>query len=331
MTTFRALRTVKDTDGNFHRSVVDRDTSELPPGELLVKVHYSSLNYKDALSASGAPGVTRNYPHTPGIDVAGTVVSSTHDSFDSGDEVIAIGFDLGMNTDGGFGQMVQIPSGWAIPLPDGLTLRESMILGTAGFTAALCIHKLQLAGMTTDYGPVLVTGATGGVGSVAIRILSQSGYDTHAASGKIDQTEYLKSLGASEVISREEILDGSHRPLQREKWGGVIDTVGGDILMNAIKSLRYGASLAACGLVLSPAFQGSVLPFILRHVNLLGVDSVELPLEKKLQIWKKLAGPWKLSDLDSLATLLTLDTLSTAIDRILEGKMVGRGLVDLQT
>ena len=281
MTSFRALRVERSDEGSFTRSVVERDTADLPPGELLIDVHYSSLNYKDALSSTGAPGVTRNYPHTPGIDVAGVVVESENSSFQPGDSVIAIGFDLGMDTDGGFGQRVRIPGNWALPLPEGLTLRESMILGTAGFTAALCIAKLESVGMSVNDGPVLVTGSTGGVGSVAVKLLSQNGYETHAVTGKPEQADFLKSLGASAVMSREDALDGSNRPLQRETWGGVVDTVGGEMLMNAIKALRYGRSLAACGLVSSPAFNGTVLPFILRHVNLLGVDSVELPIANK--------------------------------------------------
>ncbi|MXW53568.1 MAG: YhdH/YhfP family quinone oxidoreductase [Gammaproteobacteria bacterium] len=329
MTSFQALRVEKSDDGSFKRTVQERTVDELPPGDLLIDVRYSSLNYKDALSATGAPGVTRNYPHTPGIDVAGVVLDSQSEGFREGDEVIAIGFDLGMDTDGGFAQRVRIPATWALPLPAGLSLRESMILGTAGFTAALCIHKLEDAGMRPGHGPVLVTGATGGVGSVAVHLLSSLGYQAFAASGKSSQTEFLKALGAHEVLSREDVSNDSHRPLQREKWAGVVDTVGGDMMMNAIKALNYGASLAACGLVQSPTFTGTVLPFILRHVNLLGVDSVELPLDQKATIWDKLSSNWKIDSLESLATVLSLETLSDCIDKILEGKMVGRGLVDL--
>ena len=214
-------------------------------------------------------------------------------------------------------------------MPAGLDLRSSMILGTAGFTAALCVDKLEKAGMTADGGPVLVTGATGGVGSVAVKLLAKLGYEVHAGTGKADRHDYLQELGASTVVSREDLAAGADRPLGRETWGGVVDTVGGVILVNALKSLRYGASLAACGLVASPEIPGTVFPFILRHVNLLGIDSVELPLADKAAIWAKLAGPWKLDALDELVEPLTLDTLSGAIDRILAGEMVGRGLVDL--
>ena len=325
---FRAFRVDKTEDRRFPRSVVARNDSELPDGELLIDVAYSSLNYKDALSATGNPGVTRNFPHTPGIDAAGTVVESSAEGFAPGREVVVIGFDLGMNTSGGFSQRIRVPAAWAVAMPDGLDARTSMILGTAGFTAALCIDKLEQAGMGPEGGPVLVTGATGGVGSVAVKLLAKLGYEVHAGTGKADRHDYLRDLGASVVVSRDDLLAGAERPLGRETWGGAVDTVGGQILVNAVKSLRYGASLAACGLVASPEIPASVFPFILRHVNLLGVDSVELPVAGKARIWGKLAGPWQLDGLEELVEPLTLDTLSPAIDRILAGKMVGRGLLD---
>ena len=329
MSAFRAFRVAKTESRQFPRSIEQRDTDDLPPGELLIDVAYSSLNYKDALSATGNPGVTRNFPHTPGIDAAGVVAESSVGDFQPGDAVIVIGFDLGMNTPGGFGQKIRVPAAWAVPMPGGLDARTSMILGTAGFTAALCIHKLEAAGMAPAGGPVLVTGATGGVGSVAVKLLAKLGYEVHAATGKAQQHDFLKGLGAAAVLDRDALLAGADRPLLKETWGGVVDTVGGEILVNAVKSLRYGQSLAACGLVASPNIPATVLPFILRHVNLLGVDSVELPLPQKAEIWGKLAGAWQLDGLEALATPLTLDTLSDAIDRILAGEMVGRGLVDL--
>ena len=330
MTSFRAFRVEKTADRRFLRSIVERDSAELPVGELLIDVAYSSLNYKDALSATGNPGVTRNFPHTPGIDAAGTVEESRSDAFAIGDEVIVVGFDLGMNTAGGFGQKIRVPAAWAVPMPVGLDVRSSMILGTAGFTAALGVHKLEAGGMTPNGGPVLVTGATGGVGSVAVKLLAQLGYEVHAVTGKPDQHDFLRSLGAKELLSREDALQGAERPLGRPTWGGVVDTVGGQILVNAVKSLRYAASLAACGLVASPDIPATVLPFILRHVNLLGIDSAELPQPQKAEIWNKLAGPWHLDGLEYLAAPLKLETLSDAIDRILAGKMVGRGLVDMK-
>jgi alcohol dehydrogenase len=318
---------VEKTDAGFTRSVVERGLDDLPEGEILIDVRFSSLNYKDALSATGNPGVTRNFPHTPGIDAAGVVLESSSADLTPGSEVIVIGFDLGMGTAGGFGQRIRVPAGWVVKLPAGLGLKESMILGTAGFTAALCLHKLEAAGMTPAGGPVLVTGATGGVGSVAVMLLAKLGYEIAAVTGKSAQHEFLRGLGVSRILTREEAREGADRGMLKETWGGAIDTVGGEILFNAVKGLRYGASLAACGLVDSPAIPATVLPFILRNVNLLGVDSVQFPLSGKQEIWEKLAGPWKLEGLATLSELLTLDTLSEAIDRILAGKMVGRGLL----
>lgn len=333
MTSFRAFLVEKtEIEGRrpeFSRSVIERDVAGLPEGDVLIDVAYSSLNYKDALSATGNPGVTRRFPHTPGIDAAGTVVESTAAGISAGDAVIVIGFDLGMNTSGGFAGRIRVPAGWVVPMPDGLDVRSSMILGTAGFTAALCVHKLEAAGMTPAGGPVLVTGATGGVGSVAVKLLAHLGYEVHAVTGKQARHDFLRGLGAAEVLGRDAALAGAERPMLRETWGGVVDTVGGQILVNALKSLRYAQSLAACGLVASAEIPATVLPFILRHVNLLGIDSVELPLPQKVEIWGKLAGSWKLAGLEDLVAPLTLDTLSDAIDRILAGAMVGRGLVDL--
>ena len=328
MSAFKAFW-VEKGEKAFATSIISRDVDELPAGDLLVEVRYSSLNYKDGLSATGRPGVTRNYPHTPGIDAAGIVLESSVDTFSPGDEIIAIGFDLGMNTPGGFGQRIRIPAGWATPLPVGLTLEQSMVLGTAGFTAALCVDKLEGVGMTPASGPVLVTGATGGVGSVAVMLLSQLGYTVHAVTGKPLQHGFLRDIGATEIVSREAALEGANRPLLRETWGGAVDTVGGDILFNAVKSLKYGASLAACGLVASPAFSGTVLPFILRHVNLLGIDSVELAIERKTALWRKLGGDWKMDELDALKRPLRLEGLSSAINSILAGEMVGRSVLDL--
>jgi len=329
MSEFQAFL-VEKTDAGFSRSIVARSVDDLPPGDVLIEVRFSSLNFKDGLSATGNPGVTRKFPHTPGIDAAGVVLESADARFKAGDEVIVIGFDLGMNTPGGYGRRIRVPAGWVVARPQGLTLHESMILGTAGFTAALAVHKLEHAGLTPAAGPVLVTGATGGVGSVAVRLLAHLGYEVVAVTGKPEQQGFLEALGAARILSRDEARAGSDRPLLQESWGGVVDTVGGEILFNAVKSLRYGCSLAACGLVDSPAIPATVLPFILRHVNLLGVDSVQLPIEQKTTIWHKLAGPWYLSGLEQLEERLTLETLSDAIDRILAGRMVGRGVVHLE-
>lgn len=325
--TFKAFQ-VDKTETGYRRAIVTREDAQLPEGDLLIQVQYSSLNYKDGLSATGNPGVTRRFPHTPGIDAAGVVLDSATDEFAEGDEIIAIGFDLGMNTWGGFAERIRIPAAWAVKLPKGLSLHESMILGTAGFTAAACVLKLEQAGMTPASGPVLVTGATGGVGSVAVKLLAKLGYEVTAVTGKDDQHAFLRSLGASDILSREALAEGSERVLLAERWGGVVDTVGGAMLVSAVKGLRYGCSLAACGMVASPSFEASVFPFILRHVNLLGVDSVQLPLAQKAHIWHLLANDWHLH-LADLEEPLTLETLSGAMDRILVGNMVGRGVVHL--
>jgi alcohol dehydrogenase len=324
---FRAFR-VEKNDSGFVRSVTQRDVEDLPDGEVLIDVQYSSLNYKDALSATGNPGVTRVFPHTPGIDAAGLVVASSDTAFAQGDAVVVIGFDLGMGTSGGFAERIRVPANWVVKLPDGLSARESMRIGTAGFTAAECVQKLEQAGMTPASGPVLVTGATGGVGSVAVKLLATLGYEVAAVTGKPQQHDFLRGLGATEFLTREEAAAGADKPMLAERWGGVVDTVGGDILFNGVKSLRYGCSLAACGLVAAPQFSASVLPFILRHVNLLGVDSVQLPIAEKTALWSRLATTWKM-DLTDLEEVLSLNDLSAAIDRILVGEMVGRGVLDL--
>ncbi len=325
---FSAFWVEKEEDG-FKRSIIQREIDDLPPGEVLIDVHYSSLNYKDALSATGNPGVTRNFPHTPGIDAAGEVVASQAADIAVGDQVIVIGFDLGMNTPGGFAQRVRVPAGWVVKMPQGLTPHTAMLLGTAGFTAAACIDKLESAGMRQDGGPVLVTGATGGVGSVAVSLLAHLGYEVAAVTGKAAQHNWLRQLGATHIMSRDEANADAKKPLLAERWGGVVDTVGGTMLFNAVKSLRYGCSLAACGLVGGADIPATVLPFLLRNVNLLGVDSVELPLVEKSRIWQRLATQWRI-DLSPLEETLTLETLSAAIDRILAGDMVGRGVVKLQ-
>jgi len=328
MARFKALQT-NETDGRFETSVIERDTNDLPAGEVLIRVSFSSLNYKDALSASGNRGVTRNFPHTPGIDAAGTVAESSVSDFAVGDEVIVTGYDLGMNTSGGFGQYIRVPAAWVIKRPVGLSLREAMALGTAGLTAALCIDKLEQAGLEPTDSPILVTGATGGVGSIAIALLSKLGYRVAAVTGKAEQGDFLRKLGATEIVERSALQAGTEKPLLKEQWAGAVDTVGGDILFNAVKSLRRGGSVACCGLTAGTNFQASVLPFILRGVNLLGVDSVEIPLVVKASMWDKLSVQWKLPNLDDLVQEISLDQLPEAIERTLAGQQTGRILVRL--
>lgn len=331
MEKFKALVITETRGGRFAGEIKERDVSDLPEGEVLIQVHYSSLNYKDALSANGNKGVSRSFPHTPGVDAAGVVVSSESDTLSEGDEVIVTGYDLGMNTSGGFGQMIRVPANWVVKCPAGLSLRESMILGTAGFTAALCVDKLIRNGVTPKSGKVLVTGATGGVGIVAIALLSKLGYQVTASTGKESEHSLLFSMGAKEIIDRSTISDENRRPLLSEDWAGAVDVVGGDTLFNVVKSLNYGGSVAACGLVQSPVFHASVLPFILRGVNLLGIDSVQLPLSTKAAVWKKLASEWKLSNLEEISTDIGFAELEASLAQVLNGHATGRFVLKLDS
>ena len=283
MSTYKAFEVREETEKNFVGTIVEKSALELAEGSVSIEVCYSSVNYKDALSASGSKAVTREYPHVPGIDAAGTVLASTDSNFAVGDEVVVTGYDLGMNTAGGFGQQVTVPGGWVTKLPVGLSLRDSMVLGTAGLTAGLCVNKLLLNGITPEAGKVLVTGATGGVGIIACALLVKLGFEVVASTGKLAETAKLTALGVSEVISREAFSEENPRPMLKESYAAAVDVAGGTTLVNVIKSLSYGGSVAACGLVDSPALSATVLPFILRGVNLLGVDSVELPLAQKQQ------------------------------------------------
>ena len=326
---FKAMVVSETAEKSFNREIREKNISDLPAGELIVEVKYSSLNYKDALSATGNKGVTRKYPHTPGIDAAGVVVDSSTRSVSVGEEVIVTGFDLGMNTCGGFGQYISIPSGWAVRLPKELNLRESMAYGTAGLTAALCVLRLTAGGLNKDNGEVLVTGATGGVGSVAVSILARLGFEVVAATGKAGETEYLTKLGARSVISRDEANDTSGRPLQKPRWAGVVDTVGGNILATALKTTKYGGLVAACGNAMSHELNMNIFPFILRGVSLLGVDSVEVPMRARELAWKKLATEWRIDLSDHLVTECSLAELNPKINAILKGEVRGRVVVDL--
>jgi len=329
MTQFNALWVSKTPSGGVVREIIQRDTDELPPGELLIRVKYSSLNYKDALSASGHAGITKNYPHTPGIDAAGIVEQSQTADFGEGDEVIVTGYDLGMDTAGGFGQYIRVPANWAVKRPEGLTLRDSMCLGTAGLTAAMCLDKLQHTGLAPGSGQVLVTGASGGVGSIAVALLGGQGYQVAAMTGKSGQEEFLGQLGAAQVLPRSLLLEGTEKPLLKQQWAGAVDCVGGNILFNLVKSIRHDGSVACCGMTGGVGFNGNVLPFILRGVNLLGVDSVEQPQAYKSLIWQRLAGDWHVPYLESLIREIELSALANEIEKILKGQQIGRTLVRL--
>ncbi|MBT1071520.1 YhdH/YhfP family quinone oxidoreductase [Pelotalea chapellei] len=327
--TFRALVVEKTGDRQFLRSVREKSIEDLSAGDLVVQVHYSSLNYKDALSATGHPGVTRQFPHTPGIDAAGEVVSCTNGAFDPGDKVLVTGHDLGMETDGGFGQYIRVPSNWAIKLPVGLTLREAMALGTAGFTAALSVLKLERNGVKPESGDVVVTGATGGVGSMAVSILAAAGYRVVAVTGKEDRHEFLMKCGAAEVVSRDQIVAGAEKALLPERWAGAVEVSGGALLSAVLKSTRYGGTVTCCGMVGSPELPVNVYPFILRGVSLVGIDSVNCPTETRREIWQRLAAQWKPARLEELVAEQTLSGLEPAIQAMLDGSITGRVVVNL--
>lgn len=326
MQNFRALR-VSEENGAFVARVIQRSADELPAGDVVIRVEYSSLNYKDALSLSGNKGVTRKYPHTPGIDAAGVVLSSSTSRFEAGDRVIVTGYDLGMNTDGGYGEVIRVPAAWVVPLPSSLDTRGAMSLGTAGLTAALCVDSLLQVGIAPEQGEVLVTGATGGVGSIALMLLAQQGFRVVAGSGKADRIDWLKSLGAVEVIGRDALLAGVDKAMLKERWAAAVDTVGGDILFNAVKATKYGGSVACCGMTAGANFNANVFPFILRGVNLLGVDSVETPLDVKLQMWDILANEWRLTKLAGVVEEISLEQVPDYAARILKGGIAGRVLV----
>jgi putative YhdH/YhfP family quinone oxidoreductase len=326
---FKALVVRENEQGTFTRQIEERSTDDLPEGGLLVRVRWSSLNYKDALSASGNKGVTKKYPHTPGIDAAGEVVSCADGKFREGDKVIVTGYDFGMNTPGGYGEYIRIPSSWALPLPDGLTMRESMSLGTAGLTAALCVMGLMHMGVTPERGAAAVTGATGGVSSIAISILAAEGFETAAVTGKKELEPFLKSLGATRIITRDEFLAGAEKPLMKPVWACGVDVLGGGALSAMLKSVKYGGAVSCCGLALSPELNINVFPFILRGVSLLGIDSVECPLEKRKTAWELLGGKWKPKNLAFLTTETVPENLETLIQNMLSGKTSGRVVVKL--
>lgn len=324
---FQALVVEESMPDEFTRSIQERSLNDLPEGDVVIRVCFSSLNYKDALSATGNKGVTRTFPHTPGIDAAGVVETSSDEAFRPGDPVIVTSYDLGMNTPGGFGQYIRVPADWVVPLPDSLTLEESMILGTAGFTAAMSVERL-VPGLDTGNGPVLVTGATGGVGSLACAILVKLGYEVSAVSGKPDDG-FLSSLGVNEVIPRQTFLDNAAPPLLKARWAGVVDTVGGDILATAIKATQESGIVTCCGLVASPNLPITVFPFILRGVSLVGIDSQHCPMPLRRDLWDCLANDWKPEIPEVLTEKIGLDGLESCIGKILTGRLKGRTLVDL--
>ncbi|KAB2808742.1 MAG: YhdH/YhfP family quinone oxidoreductase, partial [Paludibacter sp.] len=323
---YKALLTEESSEG--FKSVVTMLNSDdfLPEGEVLVRVHYSSLNYKDALSATGNKGVTKHYPHTPGIDAAGVVEESSVPEVEVGRKVIVTGFDLGMNTPGGMGQLIRVPASWIVALPDELSLKEAMIFGTAGFTAAISVGKLRDKIQPAD-GPVLVSGATGGVGSMAVAMLAQLGYQVHAISGKESESEFLTAIGASRVLPRSEFQEPNPKPLLPGRFAGAIDTVGGEILVNMIKSVQQDGLVTTCGSVSSTSLQLNVFPFILRAVSLVGISAQNYPAGLRPALWKQLAGEFKPGQLLKMYNEIRLDEVPAAVEEILKGKLKGRTII----
>lgn len=307
--------------------ITRRPVGELASGEVLVRVRYSSLNYKDALAATGNPGVARKFPHVPGIDAAGIVEESSSPEFPVGTEVIATGHELGVERWGGWAEYVRVPAEWLVRRPHGLTLEESMILGTAGFTAAQCLLAVRTHGVRPPDGDIVVTGATGGVGSIAVKLFAGQGYRVVAVSGKADRKAWLMEQGAAEVVDRSALADTSSRPLLSARWAGAVDTVGGQTLANVIRAMKHRGCVAACGVVGGAELPLTVFPFILRGVTLAGIDSAWCPDDRRRVIWELLSSTWKPKDLASLAEFVDLDQVGTAVPKILAGQITGRVVV----
>ncbi len=326
--TFRAFVVNKTSDG-FTAGMQELTQADLPAGEVLVQVAYSSVNYKDGLASTPDGKVVRNYPFVPGIDLAGTVVESSDPQYKEGDEVLVTGYELGVSHYGGFSEYARVKSAWLVPLPQALTLKDAMHYGTAGFTAALSVHQLEQMGLKPANGPVLITGATGGVGSIAIGILKRRGYTVVASTGKESEHDYLKQLGADDIISRAVTSAESNRPLEKEQWAGSVDAVGGSTLAYLIRTTKYGGSIAACGNTGGVNVNTSVFPFILRGVNLLGIDSVNCPMSLRRELWEHLASDYRPTTLSSIGHETPFAELPNALATILKGGMRGRAVIAL--
>lgn len=326
---FKALLVEKDEDGNTHASVESIDDSRLPQADVKVDVEYSTVNYKDGLCLGPGGGLVREYPHVPGIDFAGTVAESTDTRYAAGDKVVLTGWRVGEVWWGGYAQRACVKSDWLVPLPQGLTTRQAMAVGTAGLTAMLAVMALQDHNLQKDKGPVLVSGAAGGVGSVAVALLHSMGYEVAAITGRPDTAQYLKQLGASQIIERDSINETVKRPLEKETWAGCIDAVGGDMLARILGQLNYGASVASVGLAGGSHLPATVIPFLLRGVNILGIDSVMQPFENRQRAWRLIAEHLPMEKLDSIVQDATLQDLPTLGKSILKGQVRGRVVVDV--
>ncbi len=325
----RCLLVSKQNDGAIQRRIATIPESDLPTGDVLLRVQYSSLNYKDALAATGHPGVVSHFPHVPGIDAVGTVVESSSPKFQPGDIAIVTSFELGAGRWGAYAELIRVPADWVIPLPRGLTPRESMILGTAGITAALSLEAILRQEIQPTAGEVVVTGASGGVGTLAVALLAQAGFRVSAVSGKPAAADLLRQLGATEILPRESVTDQSGKPLLRARWAAAVDTVGGTMLSTLLRTTHERGCVTACGLVGGMELPLSVYPFILRGVTLAGINSATYPAKDRPALWAKLAGPWKPKLLDHLATEVSLSDLEPKIQDILAGRVIGRVVVKI--
>ena len=328
---FRALVVDKAEDGTISQAIQTLDDDRLPAdGDVTVAVEYSTLNYKDGLCVNGTGGLVRTFPHVPGIDFAGTVETSADDRYKPGDQVVLTGWRVGEAWWGGYAEKAKVKADWLVPLPGGLTTRQAMAVGTAGFTSMLAVMALEDHGLTPDKGEVLVTGAAGGVGSVATAILAKRGYKVAAVTGRPEQEAYLKDLGASRIVPREDLSTPSGRPLDKEVWAGCVDAVGGAMLATLLPQMKYGGSVAAVGLAGGPKLETTVIPFLLRGVNLLGIDSVMQPVENRRKAWQRIVHDLPLGKLDTMIQDAKLDDLPKLGRDILKGQIKGRVVVDIR-
>ncbi len=326
----KALVVRKEGDEKPVAAVEDITEDMLPEADVTVAVDYSTVNYKDGLCIGPGGGLVRKYPHVPGIDFAGTVEASSDDRYKPGDKVVLTGWRVGEAHWGGYAQKARVKADWLVPLPEGLDTRQAMAVGTAGLTAMLAVMALEDQGMEKDHGPVLVTGAAGGVGSVATAILANLGYEVAAVTGRLDQADYLKSLGASEIVARDELTEVTRKPLESERWAGCVDAVGGAMLGRVLKQMKYGTSVAAIGLAGGAAIDGAlVTPFILRGVNLLGIDSVMQPFANRQRAWQRIASDLPMDKLEAMVQPATLADLPELGKGILKGQVKGRVVVDV--
>ncbi|MCB1366348.1 MAG: oxidoreductase [Rhodobacteraceae bacterium] len=326
---FNALIVDKDEDGKTHAEMRKIKLKDLPPAEVTVAVEYSTVNYKDGLCIGPGGGLVRNYPHIPGIDFAGTVEESSDKRYKPGDKVVLTGWRVGEAHWGGYAQKANVRADWLVPLPKGLTTRQAMAVGTAGFTAMLAVMALEDHGMKKDHGPVLVTGAAGGVGSVATALLANLGYEVAAVTGRPETADYLTSLGAARIVAREELNETVKRPLEGEVWAGCVDAVGGAMLARVLGQMKYGTSVAAVGLAGGAALPATVIPFLLRGVNLLGIDSVMQPYANRLRAWERIARDLPMARLEAMVQAATLADLPRLGADILKGQVRGRVVVDV--